>query len=448
MALLFARLGLSARLILILLSALVALLAVGGVVDYLSRHEQPRGYLPEQVGAAVALLDKAPAVEQPTIMKAINSAELQLYLRKVRPTDMGSTSTRLPGVEWLISQYLDALQGREVLATFEPESTTSLPALFERLVPNSRAPISIAVRLTDGQWAVFAARGSPIGRVLGVPPGFWIGGFGAALSLMAVLAIWREAKPIGELAQSVSAFAGDASPRPVQVTGAPDVRALIDASNEMQTRIAGLIKGRTLLLGAVSHDLRTFVTRLRLRVELMDDETQRNKAVQDLDDMSLLIEDALALARGRTSGERRQAVDIVGVIAEETREHDGDKVKLVSAPASVTVTGDPTALRRLFVNLIDNAARYARHAEIRIEAIGGDVHVLVDDDGPGIAVAERDAIFEPFYRIEASRNRATGGTGLGLAIAQQTADAHGGSICVEASPLGGARFRVVLPALR
>jgi two-component system, OmpR family, osmolarity sensor histidine kinase EnvZ len=145
---------------------------------------------------------------------------------------------------------------------------------------------------------VIELREPPFIRLFGLPTGFWAGVLGVGLAGLAIAAILRESRPLSELSDSVTHFASLAEPRNVAVRGAPDVRALIDAVNTMQGRIAGLVKGRTILLGAVSHDLKTYITRLRLRVEDLPDDLARDKAVADLDDLAALIENSISFARG------------------------------------------------------------------------------------------------------------------------------------------------------
>jgi signal transduction histidine kinase len=214
----------------------------------------------------------------------------------------------------------------------------------------------------------------------------------------------------------------------------------------MQERIAGLVRGRTVLLGAISHDLKTYLTRLRLRAETIPEPEQQERTVRDLDDMTALIEDALALARGASVSERREEVDIADLIAKEIADRKDGRLRLRDAPARpAMVRGDAVALRRLMANLIDNALRYGAGAEVAVEDAGAEIVVLIDDDGPGIPALERSAVFEPFYRVEPSRSRETGGAGLGLAIARAIVEAHGGRIGADGAPEGGARIRIVLP---
>ena len=236
---------------------------------------------------------------------------------------------------------------------------------------------------------------------------------------------------------------------PVRPRGAPEIKKLIAAVNDMQGRIAALVKGRTMLLGAISHDLKTYITRLRLRAETLEDDTRRERTARDLDDMATLIDDALAVARGGSVSDRREHVDLHKLLRMEIGERSGEAIELRDTPniTDRSVLGDPVALRRLFSNLIDNALRYGSRCSVEMSCREDLVEVLIDDDGPGIPVAERQAVFEPFYRLEQSRNRATGGSGLGLAIARQIVEAHRGAIAIAQSPQGGARIAVSLPSV-
>jgi signal transduction histidine kinase len=229
----------------------------------------------------------------------------------------------------------------------------------------------------------------------------------------------------------------------MEPAGAPEIRKLIVAVNEMRARISELIRGRTLLLGAISHDLKTYITRLRLRVEQLPDDAQRDKAVRDLDEMTRLLEDALAVARGGFAGNGRERVDLrallSGIVEDRLLTRTGLRAELGEAP--LWIEAEPVALRRLFGNLIDNALNFAAHCVVRLQR-NGEAVVLVDDDGPGIPEHMRASVFDPFFRLDTSRSRSTGGSGLGLAIVRQIADAHGARISLATSPEGGLRASV------
>lgn len=450
------RLGFGGRLLAIMLLVMMAAVALGLGFAHIVRSDrvdaQPQLPLPEQAAAIVALIEATPASSRANILKAVNSDTLAVSLQRKRPT-FDLHSRRLIAVEWLVSQYVEAAPGREVIAT--AESSTSgfhLPAI--PLNPHeldSQPPLRVAIALLGGDWVVFESRGAMGRRVFGLPVGFWIGILGALVGVAAIMAVMREARPLNRLASAVTRFSEGAEPLlvPMPADGAPEVKALVGAVNDMQSRIASLVHGRTILIGAVSHDIKTFLTRLRLRVEEIPNDEDRLKAVRDLDDMTAIIDDALAIGRGAQPPDRRETIDLASLVEAELANQAGESVTFLNLKGDRNglVAGDPVALRRLVANLVGNAVRFGRTATVTVTAMSEHVVITVDDDGPGIPVAERSVVFEPFYRADSSRSRATGGSGLGLAISKQIVVAHGGAISVEASPLGGARFHVALPAL-
>ncbi|MBX9924982.1 MAG: two-component sensor histidine kinase [Hyphomicrobiaceae bacterium] len=462
-------LSLAGRMVAILLLLLVGIGLTGIAMTWWSRGVdggvEARPPLPDQIAAIVDVLERDGLSRRDLLLRAVNSDDLRVTISAGRPQAV--LGRRMPVAEWLIGQYLEALphRGVEILVLPDGEAEPRWLSWVKGLAPGPGLPLRIAVPLTTGEYAIFETRGGPTQRVFGLPTGFGVGFLGAILGLMAILAIRREARPLADLSTALTRFSADAKPAPVTPRGAPDVRSLIEAVNAMQTRIASLLKGRTILLGAVSHDLKTYITRLRLRVEALDDDMARDKAVRDLNEMTQIIDSAIAVARGGAAIEMRELVDLRTLVANEVALRDGQRLTLlplvVEPPRGsrrtigreTLVLGDAVGLRRVIANILDNALRYATRADVSIAVSGagsglvsgGEFVLRVDDDGPGIPEAEREAIFEPFYRAEPSRNRSTGGSGLGLAIARQIVEAHGGRIAAETSPKGGARIAVALP---
>jgi signal transduction histidine kinase len=376
------------------------------------------------------------------VLRALNGPDVRVAV-EARAPDAPPVTLRLPTIEWLVNQYAETLADRRAVVTIgAPQGATRFLALLDwrggvehlRIV----APIG-------AEFAVIELRQPPLVRVIGLPTGFWVGVLGFLLALLAIVAIVRESRPLGELSTALSRFGADGVPAPVIPRGAADVRRLIETVNEMQGRIAALLTGRTILLGAVSHDLKTFVTRLRLRVEDLPDESARYKAVRDLDDMTRLIDDSLALARGQAVPEAATAVNLAALVADELAIRDEPRLTMTPTAAPVWVRGHAASLQRLLANLLDNALRYAGRASVQVSNTPTHIVLDVDDDGPGIPADQRQAVFEPFVRLERSRSRETGGSGLGLAIVRRIAEAHGGEVEVLDSPLGGARFQVRWP---
>ena len=249
-----------------------------------------------------------------------------------------------------------------------------------------------------------------------------------------------------ELANAADRIGRDPAPTPVGERGPREVRHAARAFNDMQARIARLIADRTQALAAVSHDLRTPITRLRLRAGLIDDPETQAKIDADLDEMEGMIESTLAYLRGETETEMPRPMDIVSTLTTlcNATADAGADVNYVG-PAQLRLVARPLALKRALSNLIDNAVGYGGCARVALRADGDAVEITVDDDGPGIADAEQANVLEPFYRLEASRSRKTGGAGLGLTIAKQVLDAHGGMLALANRAEGGLRVTLRLP---
>ncbi len=444
------RLGFAGRLSAILMLALLALWALGAGVSYVTHSPvvpMPGALpLPHQMAAIVELLETSDAERRKIILNAADSDTLQVTLAD-NALGVPEGRRRLKALEWLVGQYVSVLGPREVIATIGDSSDISDEGDIKggQLWRLARRPLRVAVALKGGGYAVFETKGELARRLFGLPPGYWLGALGALVGIAALFAVWREARPLKELSRAVSRFSGDGQPMLIAPRGAPELKRLIDEVNRMQERIATLLKGRTVLLGAVSHDLKTYITRLKLRAEMITDPEQQTRTERDLDDMTVLIEDALAVARGSAGQDRTGVVDLGELLEIISADHPNVGLELPDEP--LTLTGSPVALRRLFTNLLDNALRYgAKAPKVTAGAIGGRVRVLIDDDGPGIPPAERALVFEPFYRREPSRSRETGGSGLGLAIAKQIVELHGGSITLSDSPAQGLRVIVELPS--
>ncbi len=444
----FGRLGFVGRVSAILMLALVALWALGAGLSYVSRSPiapLPSALpLPHQMAAIVDLLEKSDEAQRQTVLAAVSTDTLYVSLSPSAP-EVPADIRRLRGIEWLINRYVGALGSREIIATADPDAIGDWQLGRGKLWRLAQFPLRVAVGLKGGGYAVFETRGEIARRLFGMPPGFWVGVLGSLVGIAALFAVWREARPLKALSASVARFARDGQPNLVEMRGAPELRRLIEEVNRMQERIATLIKGRTVLLGAVSHDIKTYITRLKLRTEMIEDGDQRARAERDLDEMTALIDDALAVARGMATERQLNDVDLGEVLRIVVQDYSG--VSLTTPEGALMMRADPVALRRLFSNLVDNAVRYGGGGpDITVSAGHEGWRVTVDDDGPGIPAAERALVLEPFYRRETSRSRETGGSGLGLAIAKQIVEAHGGTIALDQSPAGGLRVVLELPA--
>lgn len=445
------RLGLVWRVALIVVAALFVLQLVIAGIFYqersLATQTGPRLPLPDQVAALATLLDHAAPEQQSLLLRSVNGVGLHAEVRHEVPTDL-ETGRELERVESALRTYLAAPADRMISARLiggAPNAGFVFPRLRQYL--DSRA--EIVVSLASGDYLVVESADQLLPRLFGLPTGFLAGIIGFVVAGVAILAVIRETLPLSRLARSVERFGTDLEPTPMPERGAREARALIRAVNQMQSRIAALVKGRAFVIGAIAHDLRTYLTRLRLRVETLPDSAMRERAGRDVEDMSALLEDALSFAQASFLGAGNEAVDLGIVVGRECDERAaaGMPVTAVLPAAAVVVRGSAAALARMVGNLVDNAVKYGSAAEVAVLASPGLGEILVEDRGPGIPAGERESIFEPFRRLEPSRNRARGGAGLGLAIAHRVAEGHGGSIVIEDRPGGGARFRVRLPRI-
>jgi signal transduction histidine kinase len=307
----------------------------------------------------------------------------------------------------------------------------------------------VVVTLPDGDrvaFRTFSPRGTP-------PfPGHFVVELGLLTIMLGIVlyAMTRTiTRPLADLATAADAVGRGTAIEPLKERGARELKRATRAFNAMQERLNRYLDSRTRVLAAMSHDLRTPITRLRLRVESIDDEALRTRCVDDLDEMTRMVRGALSVFRGLNDEEQSLPVDIDALLEELQRRYAEVNASVaIEGRAAAPFTGKPLALKRCLGNLVDNALQYGEHATIAVTDSADELTIRVLDDGPGIAQAEIERVFEPFYRLESSRNRATGGTGLGLSIARDVAQAHGGSLLLENRSVGGLEARLVLPRLQ
>lgn len=348
----------------------------------------------------------------------------------------------------LFDQLKVHLENREILVASMSRRSDGLgPDAFPSPGPGFVSPeghreLLIAVRLDDASWLNFVTHMAPHESFLHVP--FLVPLLASLLVLvvLSVLAVRTAARPLAVMEAAAQRLGRDVYAPPVPVSGPREVRSAASAFNEMQMRLRRFIDDRTQMVAAISHDLRTPITRLKLRAEFIDDDEQRSKVLADLDEMEAMIASTLAFARDDAAREMRQPFDL----AEMLQELCGEFASVYDGPDHLPVNAGPLSLKRTFANLLGNARKYAGSSRLTLERRGGDhVVAILDDDGPGIPELEMEKVFAPFYRVEASRNRETGGTGLGLAVARSAVRAHGGDIALSNRPEGGLRITVTLP---
>jgi two-component system osmolarity sensor histidine kinase EnvZ len=273
----------------------------------------------------------------------------------------------------------------------------------------------------------------------------WMVGASIVFFTVASIFMRNQVRPIRKLAQAAEDFGKGRDVEGYRPGGATEVRQAGAAFVVMRERLRRFLQQRTEMLAGISHDLRTPLTRMKLELALLDDGPSLQGLRADVADMERMVESYLAFVRGEGE-EQPERIDLGRIleelVAEEQR--DGHPVRLVT-DGDLTVSLRPQAIRRSIRNLLANATRYGARVELRAKRRERSIKILIDDDGPGIPSSAREDVFKPFYRLDASRNAATGGVGLGLTIARDVVRAHGGDIWLEDSPLGGLRARIKLP---
>jgi signal transduction histidine kinase len=267
-----------------------------------------------------------------------------------------------------------------------------------------------------------------------------------AIIVVALIAVRWAARPLSILAIAAEELGRDINRPPVAESGPSEVRRAAHAFNIMQSRLARLIQDRARIFSAMSHDLKTPITRLRLRTELLEDAELKTKFSTDLQQMESMVNATLDFMRGMENQGVSQPVDIMALI--ESIQSDAGEVSQPVTVAGNTVvpfTGKPQALKRCLGNLVDNAVKYGGHAAIMVNDDAEWLKIRICDAGPGIPEQELEKVFEPFYRLEGSRSRESGGTGLGLSIARNLARLHGGDITLHNLPGGGLEADLTLP---
>jgi len=306
-------------------------------------------------------------------------------------------------------------------------------------------PFQVGVRQPDGRWVVVRTQ-----------PAFGLSDWQKRVALWFALSAllmtpvaWifarRLSRPIQVFAEAAERLGRDPKAPPLELKGPSEISMAARAFNEMQGRLQRYVDDRTAMVGAIAHDLRTPLTRLRFRIESLP-EDQRAKYASDLDQMEEMIAATLAFVRDASKTGERTPLELSSLVESLCDEMAETGAKTEVEPGDkVILEGDPMALRRLVANLLENAVKFGGQARARVFQDAGHAVVEIDDDGPGIPPADSEKVFEPFYRREPSRNRKTGGIGLGLAVVRTIARGHGGDVSLVNRVGGGLRARVELP---
>ena len=313
-------------------------------------------------------------------------------------------------------------------------------------VMGSWRDLQVSVLLNDGQWLSFVTLLPQTGPAVSWQFIISMALMGLVALVVSVWTIGRVTAPLAAFAQAATALGKNLKAEPLRESGTREVRQATRAFNDMQTRLIRLIEGRTRMLAAISHDLRTPLTLLRLRAESAPECQDREKMLATIDEMNGMIGSVLDLARSDASLENRRPMDLTALVESivDDMKDAGLPVIMQQSPA-VIYDCYGAALKRAVTNLIDNGVKYGGAARVAISEGPTLVKIIIEDDGPGIPEHELSRVTEPFYRVEGSRSRESGGAGLGLAIAVSVIEAHGGELKLANRRESGLRAEIRLP---
>lgn len=388
------------------------------------------GYLKKDVASSVALLDHLPPDERAAWLPHLERRTYSFMLEPGMPGHPPDTTLS----SLVAKSFIDAIGSRY------PMTVNAVPGAPDRVQAHLQlsdgSPLTIDMRpaaLTMATWL-------PLVLLLQL----------VLLALFTWIGVRLATRPLAQLANAADTLGPDLRAPRLPEDGPQEVARAAKAFNAMQARIAHYMTERMQILAAISHDLQTPITRMRMRADMMDDSEQRTKLNQDLHEMEMLVREGVTYARTlHGTMEPLCAIDPDALLDSLVCDYldAGEKVSLNGMVGRTLVTR-PHALRRVLSNLIDNALKFAGAVEISVAGNeDGKTTILVLDNGPGIPESELEAVFEPFYRVEASRNRSTGGTGLGLAIAKQLAQAMNATLSLHNRSGGGLEARLTLASL-
>jgi signal transduction histidine kinase len=439
------------RLTLVLLLGLIVAQAISAAISLSERDDALFRFSDAQwaqrVAQAVRLMDSLDAHERQRVAGIITTPRLLVSL-SAQPPVSGKSDPQSDDFQAALKDVLGSEhQVHVVVAELTPaQSMAGVPADVKVTRIERSEHVVTEVQLKDGSWVNFdhprpwSVVDSPVRLMLSLSVLL------LSVLLLSFLAVRWVTRPLSTLARAADELGRDIHRPPLAEEGPLEVRAAAAAFNNMQARLRDYIYERTRILTAVSHDLRTPITRLRLRAELLADEELKAKLVRDLQEMEGMTNATLSFLRGFEDREALQSVDLMALLESlETDSVDtGYDVQLhgrVDRPVMLR----PRALRRLLDNLVTNAIRYGKRAIVTVEDLGGEVVIRIRDAGPGIPADELEKVFEPYYRLETARSQDGGGTGLGLSIARNIAELHGGTLILQNHPAGGLEAILTLP---
>ena len=465
--------SLFSRLSLLLLGAFFILhtVTILTVADFFERHmvQNMLANHSATIALCVRMFEAEPAQARPALIRGLaRFSDVRVEMLDARPDMPQGTDTLSRFFLEHISEALDDLaapgqQARvmqaQVRVIILGKEAGKWASIFERFFSlwdvSGSFEARLTIKLADGSWLGISYDGPAHRAHLEDMPFVVLGLEFIVFAALLLLIVYRLVRPLRTLARAAEKFGSSQRlPHMVPDEGPSEVRHAAQAFNAMQKRISGIMKERERVFAALSHDLRTPLTRMRLRLESTPSGTFRQKMLEDVQSLHSIVEMGTAMTQCHRHTEDRVRVDMQAFLESivEDRREMGQDVALSGPELELQALVYPVALRRCLDNLLDNALRYGREAVLSasVQALPGGKNVLrvdIDDKGPGMPEALLEKVFEPFFRVEGSRNRHTGGHGLGLSIARSMADLHEATLFLDNLPQGGLRARLELPLL-
>ncbi len=408
--------------------------------------------LPGRGAALLDILDRTPVADRPTVLAAAQIPQVNLRLLDAPAPNLGNRGE--PDAEVMRHRIETALTApRPVIVADRYWLADQKAGPAGGRVENGAW---IEASLANGQWLLVVTNLDPLPATDPVAAEFSVASFAAWLALalalatlLSVVAARRVVKPLSELSAALDRLGPGCDDSSVPPHGPREIEGIIRAFNRMRVRLRRFNEDRTRMMAAMSHDLRTPLTRLRMRVEMAQGLEDQRKMLDELDMMNGMVKSVLSFARDDAKQEARSLVDlsalVEGICEDAVDAVDAGEKVTFSGPRDVTISCRPTAMRRALSNLVDNAVKYGGNAVVTLAPEPRRAVIAVEDEGPGIPRSEREKVFEPFYRIGSARNPSTGGVGLGLSVTRSIVWEHGGDISLGNRKGGGLSVRVELP---
>lgn len=444
-----------------LIALLLAALAISQVValaiyaDERSNalRQADRFGLVENTAAVFRMLLLAPEDTRPQLARAASSTRIRFWISAESAVTNPAPAAEVPVP--IARLFAEAVRDRvrflfvagDAVQVVMPQEIRS-PADFRRVpFQNDIYDVVVSAPLPGDGWLNAQTR-------VGAEPVEWpwpsvVSTLVMAIAILAIAVFTtrRATRPLRALAARADALGRGTPEPPLPLDGPDEMRRVAGAFNQMQERLQRFVADRTRMIAAIGHDLRTPITSLKLRAELLDDAEAKAKIMATLEEMQQMVEATLAFAKDDATQEEARSVDLAALVASVVDDHaDLGKDVRFSDATRLTYRCRPNALRRALSNLIDNAVAYGQRARVSLTVEDGAPVIAVEDRGPGIPAEQLETVFQPFVRLEESRSTATGGVGLGLSIARSIVLAHGGTLVLENRSAGGVRAEIRLPA--